>query len=107
MDHALPRRTAVLLFAVVVVSWGLNWAVTKIIVHSVFPLWATAIRRGRFAPASAISGNFRMIFGRAACAAPRAVPQGAKTCPSIRRRCDRHCCGTWWSIAASGPRRGN
>ncbi len=44
MDHALSRRTAVLLFAVVVVSWGLNWAVTKIIVHSVVPLWATAIR---------------------------------------------------------------
>ena len=44
MDHALPRRTALLLFAIVVVSWGLNWAVTKIIVHSVFPLWATAIR---------------------------------------------------------------
>ncbi len=46
MDHALSRRTALLLFAVVVVSWGLNWAVTKIIVHSVLPLWATAIRAG-------------------------------------------------------------
>ena len=44
MDHALSRRTALLLFAIVVVSWGLNWAVTKIIVHSVAPLWATAIR---------------------------------------------------------------
>jgi drug/metabolite transporter (DMT)-like permease len=44
MDHALPRRTAVFLFAIVVVSWGLNWAVTKVIVHSVVPLWATAIR---------------------------------------------------------------
>ncbi len=44
MDHVLPRRTALLLFAIVVVSWGLNWAVTKVIVHSVFPLWATAIR---------------------------------------------------------------
>lgn len=44
MDHPLPRRTALLLFAVVVTTWGLNWAVTKIIVHSVFPLWATAIR---------------------------------------------------------------
>jgi drug/metabolite transporter (DMT)-like permease len=44
MDHPLPRRTALLLFAVVVVCWGLNWAVTKTIVHSVSPLWATAIR---------------------------------------------------------------
>jgi drug/metabolite transporter (DMT)-like permease len=44
MDHALSRRTALLLFAIVVVTWGLNWAVTKVIVHSVFPLWATAIR---------------------------------------------------------------
>ncbi|WP_024511133.1 DMT family transporter [Bradyrhizobium sp. ARR65] len=44
MDYALPRRVAFLLFAIVVVTWGLNWAVTKVIVHSVFPLWATAIR---------------------------------------------------------------
>jgi drug/metabolite transporter (DMT)-like permease len=44
MDHALSRRTALLLFAIVVVTWGLNWAVTKVIVHTVFPLWATAIR---------------------------------------------------------------
>ena len=44
MEHALSRRTALLLFAIVVVTWGLNWAVTKIIVHSVVPLWATAIR---------------------------------------------------------------
>ena len=44
MNQPLPRRTAFLLFAVVVVSWGLNWAVTKTIVHSVVPLWATAIR---------------------------------------------------------------
>jgi drug/metabolite transporter (DMT)-like permease len=44
MDHPLARRTALLLFAAVVLSWGMNWAVTKVIVHSVFPLWATAIR---------------------------------------------------------------
>lgn len=44
MDHPLPRRTALLLFATVVTTWGLSWAVTKIIVHSVYPLWATAIR---------------------------------------------------------------
>ena len=44
MDHALARRTALLLFAAVVMSWGLNWAVTKTIVQTVAPLWATAIR---------------------------------------------------------------
>src|SRR5882724_1949490 len=44
MDQTLSRRTALLLFAAVVLSWGVNWAVTKVIVHSVFPFWATAIR---------------------------------------------------------------
>ena len=37
MDHPLARRTALLLFAAVVLSWGMNWAVTKVIVQSVFP----------------------------------------------------------------------
>src|SRR4029079_6193443 len=45
MDHPLRRHTALLLFAAVVLSWGLNWAVTKTIVHSVFPLWAGVIRQ--------------------------------------------------------------
>jgi drug/metabolite transporter (DMT)-like permease len=44
MNHTLSRRTALLLFAVVVVMWGSNWAVTKTLVLSVSPLWATAIR---------------------------------------------------------------
>ena len=44
MDHPLPRQTAFALFAMVVVCWGLNWAVTKTLVQSVSPLWATAIR---------------------------------------------------------------
>lgn len=44
MSHPLSRRLALLLFAVVVVTWGLNWAVTKTLVLSVSPLWATAIR---------------------------------------------------------------
>ena len=43
-EHPLRRRKALLLFAVVVVSWGLNWLVTKTLVHSVPPLWTTAIR---------------------------------------------------------------
>lgn len=42
--HPLSRRLACLLFALVILSWGLNWTVTKIIVHQVTPLWTTAIR---------------------------------------------------------------
>src|SRR3954471_23870981 len=44
MDHDLSRRTAIILFAVVIVAWGLNWTVTKIVVESITTLWATAIR---------------------------------------------------------------
>ncbi|ARP80818.1 EamA family transporter [Bordetella genomosp. 8] len=40
----LSRRYAGLLFALVILSWGLNWTATKIIVHQVTPLWTTAIR---------------------------------------------------------------
>jgi drug/metabolite transporter (DMT)-like permease len=44
MSETLPRRTAILLFAVVVFSWGLTWPVTKAIVAQVPPLWTSAIR---------------------------------------------------------------
>ena len=44
MKHPLSRTTALLLFAVVVVMWGSNWAITKTLVQSVSPLWTTAIR---------------------------------------------------------------
>ncbi|QUS39254.1 DMT family transporter [Tardiphaga alba] len=43
-DHLLTRRTALVLFSVVVVTWGLNWTVTKFLVLSVSPLWSSAIR---------------------------------------------------------------
>ncbi|MDB5653181.1 MAG: protein of unknown function transrane [Tardiphaga sp.] len=43
-DHPVSRRIAVSLFAVVVVAWGLNWVVTKSLVQSVSPLWATVLR---------------------------------------------------------------
>jgi drug/metabolite transporter (DMT)-like permease len=39
-------RTAIALFAFVVVAWGLNWVVTKLIVEQVTPLWTIAIRTG-------------------------------------------------------------
>jgi drug/metabolite transporter (DMT)-like permease len=44
MSDTLPRRTAILLFAVVVFSWGITWPVTKAIVAQVPPLWTAAIR---------------------------------------------------------------
>src|SRR5690349_11632583 len=37
-------KTAVALFAFVVVAWGLNWVTTKLIVEHVTPLWTIAIR---------------------------------------------------------------
>src|SRR5438105_12597102 len=44
MSHPLSRGSALLLFSIIVVTWGLNWTATKTIVHSVSPLWTTAIR---------------------------------------------------------------
>jgi drug/metabolite transporter (DMT)-like permease len=44
MNHPLSRGSALLLFSIIVVTWGLNWTATKTIVHSVSPLWTTAIR---------------------------------------------------------------
>ena len=40
----LSRRGAFLLFAVIMIAWGLNWTITKTVVQSVTPLWTTAIR---------------------------------------------------------------
>lgn len=44
MRHAMSRRRAVCLFAVVVLAWGVTWPVTKVIVESVPPTWTTALR---------------------------------------------------------------
>src|SRR5882757_4075576 len=44
MQPHLSRRGALLLFAVIVIAWGLNWTITKTLVQSVTPLWITAIR---------------------------------------------------------------
>lgn len=44
MSPTLTRRAALALFAVVILCWGFNWTVTKILVQSVSPLWMTAIR---------------------------------------------------------------
>ena len=44
MQPPLSRRSALLLFAAIVMAWGLTWPITKILVQSVSPLWITAIR---------------------------------------------------------------
>src|SRR6185503_8785827 len=46
MMSRLTKSGALLLFAFVIVAWGLNWTVTKLIVTQVTPLWTTAIRTG-------------------------------------------------------------
>jgi drug/metabolite transporter (DMT)-like permease len=43
-SHLLPRRTALLLFSIVVLTWGLNWPVTKMIIRDIPPLWVAAGR---------------------------------------------------------------
>lgn len=40
----LSRRAAFALFGIVVLAWGCNWPVTKLLVASVPPLWLTALR---------------------------------------------------------------
>lgn len=40
----LSAATAAALFAVVVLAWGVNWSVTKLIVQSIPPLWTTSLR---------------------------------------------------------------
>ena len=44
MEQALSKRAAFALFTVVVLAWGLNWPVAKLLLESVTPLWMTAIR---------------------------------------------------------------
>ncbi len=44
MSDTLSRRAAILLFALVIFSWGITWPVTKAIVAQVPPLWASTIR---------------------------------------------------------------
>jgi drug/metabolite transporter (DMT)-like permease len=66
MNQKLSRRAALLLFAVVVVTWGSNWAVTKTLVLSVPPLWATAIRS-----AIATAALFALLLARGQLILPR------------------------------------
>src|SRR6185436_11497560 len=44
MASGLSTRSAAVLLAGVVLAWGTNWTVTKMVVQDVPPLWATALR---------------------------------------------------------------
>jgi drug/metabolite transporter (DMT)-like permease len=44
LNQALTKRAALALFAVVILCWGFNWVVTKLLVQTVSPMWMTAIR---------------------------------------------------------------
>ncbi|HEX3953512.1 MAG TPA: DMT family transporter, partial [Stellaceae bacterium] len=46
MNPRLSTGKSVALFAFIVVAWGLNWTMTKLIVEHVAPLWTAAIRTG-------------------------------------------------------------
>jgi len=66
MQPQLSYRSALLLFAVIVMAWGLTWTVTKILVQSVPPLWITAIRSAIATLALAI-----LLFARGEMIVPR------------------------------------
>ena len=44
MNERLSRRAALVLFSLVILCWGFNWSVAKLLVQSVPPLWMVAIR---------------------------------------------------------------
>jgi len=62
MASGLSGRSAAVLLAGVVLAWGANWPVTKLIVQDVPPLWATALRcmiaAGTLAPMLWLQGAF-------------------------------------------------
>jgi len=41
---ALPRRTAIVLLAIVICAWGTNWIVGKALLQYLPPIWSTALR---------------------------------------------------------------
>ncbi|WFU78847.1 DMT family transporter [Bradyrhizobium sp. CIAT3101] len=44
MNSSLAPRTAIGLFLIVVLAWGVNWSITKQLVQFLPPLWTSAIR---------------------------------------------------------------
>ncbi len=66
VNHGLSARSAAALLGIVVVAWGTNWPVTKMIVHDIPPLWSTAIRCAVAAAALA-----PLLLARGSFIAPR------------------------------------
>ena len=62
MDHGLSPRSAAVLLVIVVLAWGTNWPMTKLIVQDVPPLWSTALRciiaAAALVPLLWVQGNF-------------------------------------------------
>ena len=62
MAVGLSGRRAAVLLAGIVLAWGTNWPVTKLIVQDISPLWATALRcaiaAAALAPLLWASGDF-------------------------------------------------
>lgn len=66
MHDKLGTRLAFVLFATIIVAWGLNWTVTKVPVAHVAPLWTAAIRTSVAATA---------LLGLLACLGKLVVPK--------------------------------
>ena len=66
VNQALSRRAALVLFAVVILCWGFNWSVTKVLVQGVTPIWMVTIR-------SAIA--LVVLFGLALASGDLRVPR--------------------------------
>ena len=58
----LSSARSLLLLAVVVLAWGINWPITKVIVRDVSPLWSTSIRCGIAAIVLAVLLRARRAF---------------------------------------------
>lgn len=46
MKNHLSTHHAIVLLAIVVFAWGINWPITKATLHYLSPLWITALRSG-------------------------------------------------------------
>ncbi len=68
---ALPRRNAILLLAIVIGAWGVNWTIGKAVLHHLPPLWAVALR---MAPACVALWGLCLVSGRLAVPAKADVP---------------------------------
>ena len=69
--NTLPRGNAILLLAIVICAWGLNWTVGKTVLQHVSPVWATTLR---MVPACIVLWLFFLASGRLALPSRHDVP---------------------------------